>query len=234
MNQQINLYQPIFREERKLFSLKTVSLALSVVAVSLIAMWALGAHNVGNLAKAVEQLKVQQAAQEQMAQAAGVLLDAQGSPATIQNQVQALSAQLADRTTALALLRGGAAGQPKGFAQRLQALARQHTEGVWLDELLIGGLNGLALRGHSVSPELIPKYLQLLTSEPELSGALFNEVVIDRHEHHDEPELPTSRMAGSKEPGAKEKTASPFVRFSVSSSGMLEQAARDEAKRQGS
>jgi hypothetical protein len=229
MNQQINLYQPIFREERKLFSLKTVGLALSVVAASLIAMWAVGAYNVGNLAKAVTQLKEQQTAQEQMARAAGVLLDAQGSPVAIQAQVQALSAQLADRTNALALLRAGAAGEPKGFAPRLQALARQHTEGVWLDELLIGGPNGLALRGRSGSPDLIPKYLQLLATDPELSGALFNEVVIDRHEHHDELELPASR-----ERAAKDKDTSSTVRFSVSSNGMLDQLTFDATKRQGS
>jgi hypothetical protein len=229
MNQQINLYQPIFREERKLFSLQTVGLALGIVTGSLIAMWAFGLHNVNSLADAVVQLKAQQAAQQQMAQAAGLMLDAQGSPSQIQAQVQLLSAQLADRTNALALLQSGAAGEPRGFAQRLQALARQHTDGVWLDELLMGGANGLALRGHSVSPELIPKYLQLLTNEPELSGALFNEVVIDRHEHHDEIELPSS----PRDREAKAKSTSPTVRFSVSSNGMLNQLTFD-AKRQGS
>jgi hypothetical protein len=226
MNQQINLYQPIFREERKLFSLKTVSVALSIVVASLLAMWALGAHNVSNLAKAVEQLKAQQTAQEQMAQAAGVLLDAQGSPAAIQAQVQLLSAQLADRSNALNLLRAGAAGEPKGFAPRLQALARQHTEGVWLDELLIGGVNGLALRGRSVSPELVPKYLQLLTTESELSGARFNEVVIDRRVYHDEK--------AAIRAGKDKDDSSPTVRFSVSSNGMLEQLTFDAAKGQGS
>ncbi len=58
MHQQINLYQPIFREERKLFSLKTVALALGIVAVSLVAMWAIGAHNVGTMETAVAQLAV--------------------------------------------------------------------------------------------------------------------------------------------------------------------------------
>jgi hypothetical protein len=217
MNQQINLYQPIFREERKLFSLKTVALALGLVAVSLVAMWALGAHNVGKMDLAVTQLKAQQAAQEEMARAAGVLLDAQGSPNAVQAEVQRLSGLLADRTNALNLLRGGAAGEPRGFAPRLQALARQHTEGVWLDELLLGGgPNGLVLRGRSVNPELVPKYLQLLTNEPELSGARFDAVVIDRREHHDERAQPKSDSENEK------GSASPTVRFSVSSSALLD------------
>jgi hypothetical protein len=217
MNQQINLYQPIFREERKLFSLKTVALALGLVTASLVAMWALGAHNVGKMEKAVAQLKAQQVAQEDMARAAGVLLDAQGSPDAIQAQVKTLSSLLADRTNALSLLRGGAAGEPRGFAPRLQALARQHTEGVWLDELVIGGgPNGLVLRGRSLNPELVPRYLQLLTSEPELSGARFDAVIIDRREHHDD-------KAQAKADATKEKgAASATVRFSVSSSALLD------------
>jgi len=212
MHQQINLYQPIFREERKLFSLNTVALALLAVVAGLFAMWGFGAHNVDNLDKSIALLKQQQAAQERMAQAAGALMDAQGNPATLQAVVQILSTQLAERTKALELLRSGAAGEPRGFAPRLQALARQHTEGVWLDELLLGGgPNGLVLRGRCVDPELIPKYLQLLTLEPELSGARFDEVVIDHRKHHEKDA-----------PGRGEKdNDSPIVRFSVSSSSAL-------------
>jgi hypothetical protein len=224
MNQQINLYQPIFREERKLFSLKTVSLGLGIVAVALVGMWALAAHNVGKLEKAVAQLQAQQLAQEDMARSAGVLLDAQGGPANIQAQVQVLSTQLADRTTALNLLRSGAAGEPRGFGPRLQALARQHTEGVWLDELLLGGgPNGLVLRGRSLNPELVPRYLQLLASEPELAGARFDQVVIDRREHHD-PKAPLKADTDKK----GQTDAAPTVRFSVSSSALL------DAEEQGS
>jgi hypothetical protein len=203
MHQQINLYQPIFREERKLFSLSTVVLALTVVSVALVSIWLYGLHNVNNLDRSVQQLKQQQAAQEKMAQAAGALFDAQGNPAQLQAVVQVLSAQLAERTRALELLRSGALGEPRGFAPRLQALARQHLEGVWLEELLLGGgPNGLVLRGRCVDPELLPKYLHLLTTEPELSGARFDEVIIDRFKE------------GDKVQGAR-KQQNPFAHFSI-------------------
>jgi len=214
MHQQINLYQPIFREERKLISLQTVVKALLVVVLALFAMWGISSYNVNNLAKSVEQLKQQQAAQERMAQAAGALMDAQGNPASLQAVVQILSAQLAERTKALEMLRNGAAGEPRGFAPRLQALARQHTEGVWLDELLLGGgRNGLVLRGRCTDAELVPKYLQLLTQEPELAGARFDEVVIDHRKHH-EKDAPAR--------GEKDND-SPILRFSVSSASALQQ-----------
>jgi hypothetical protein len=169
---------------------------------------------VNDLDKSVAQLKQQQAAQEKMAQAAGALFDAQGNPAALQAVVQVLSSQLAERTKALELLRSGAAGQPRGFAPRLEALARQHTDGVWLDELLLGGgPNGMVLRGRCVDPELVPKYLQLLTMEPELSGARFDEVVMDHHKHHE-------KDAQARD--AKDADGS-TLRFSVSSTTALRQ-----------
>ncbi|HYM36573.1 MAG TPA: hypothetical protein VET48_14335, partial [Steroidobacteraceae bacterium] len=124
MHQQINLYQPIFREERKLFSLNTVVLGLSIVVVALLVMWGIARYNVNNLHKSVAQLKLQQAAQEKMAATAGALFGGQGNLSATQTTIQTLSAQLAERTKALDLLRSGAAGESKGFAPRLAALAR--------------------------------------------------------------------------------------------------------------
>lgn len=217
MHQQINLYQPIFREERKLFSLKTVSIAAGVVAAALLGMWALSAGNVAGLEKAVVQLREQQAAQEQLVQRANAMLDAQGSPATVEAEVKRLSALLAERTHALNLLRGGAAGESRGFAPRLAALARQRADGVWLEELVLGGAaNGLVLRGRSVDADRVPKYLQMLTEEPELSGARFDRVVLDRRKHHESKELPPGVADDADDSGA--------VRFSVSSSATAQQA----------
>jgi hypothetical protein len=216
MHQQINLYQPIFREERKLFSLKTVVWSLGIVAISLLLMWGVGARNVGGLAEAVAQFKQQLAAQERMAQAAGLMIDAQGNPADAQARVRTLSAQLAERTHALNLLRSGAAGQPKGFAPRMQALARQHTEGVWLDQLFFSsgphsGSGGMMLRGRSLQPELVPRYLQTLTGEPELSGARFDQVTIDRRTSHEATR--DARKGETEQPSAT-------VRFSISNSAV--------------
>lgn len=226
MHQQINLYQPIFREERKLFSLKTVLVAMAIVIASLLGMWALGARNVANLERAVTQLREQQAAQEQLAQKANAMLSAQGNPAAVEAEVKRLSALLAERTNALNLLRSGAAGESRGFAPRLAALARQRADGVWLEELVLGGgANGLILRGRSVSAERIPKYLQMLTAEPELSGARFDEVVLDRRKHH-ESEQP-SMVAEKEEDGN-------FVRFSVSSSAAARQVTKAADDRSGS
>jgi len=212
MHQQINLYQPIFREPRKLISLSTVAWGFALIAVALVAMWGIGFYNVKKLETSIAQLKQQQAAQERMAQAANALFDARGNAAELQAVVQILSSKLAERSKALEVLRSGVAGEPRGFASRLEALAHRHTEGVWLDELLLGGgPNGLVLRGRCVDADLVPKYLQQLTLEPELSGTRFDDVVIDRRKDHEKtPSVATEKNHNS-----------PTLRFSVSSARAL-------------
>ena len=232
MNQQINLYQPIFRQERKLFSLRTVGMALAIVAVVLLGIWGFSIRNVAKLAREVESVQRQLEAQQRMAAKVGGQLSASTSPEAVQANVKRLSALLAERTRALELLRNGAAGSRDGFAARLSALARSHIDGLWLERLMIGPnengssgtAGGLLLEGRSTDAQLIPVYLQQLADQPELSGARFDEVIIDRHPNREaaerealgKPPLPTGPSTQAKEDALAQST----VRFSVSSSSV--------------
>jgi Tfp pilus assembly protein PilN len=213
MHQQINLYQPIFRQERKLFSLRTVSMTLGIVVVALIAIWAFGKHNVSQLQRDVEAMRQQQASQQKMAATTGGLLSARSSPEALNANIKQLSVQLAERTRALDLLRSGAAGGSEGFAKRLSALARTHTSGLWLESLSLGGGSGLSLEGRSNDADLIPRYLQLLADQPELSGARFDQVVIDRYRDRDIAE----RAGKGQQLLPADAAPTSTVRFSVSS-----------------
>jgi hypothetical protein len=53
-----------------------------------------------------------------------------------------MTADLKARQRALEVLRGGAAGQAIGFAPRMEALARRHTDGVWLEHMQLSGVSG--------------------------------------------------------------------------------------------
>lgn len=223
MHQQINLYQPIFRHERKLFSLRTVGIGLSIVALGLIGFWSLGVYQVKNLERAVNDVRQQQSAQQRMADSATGQMNATTSPEQVQSNIKQLSSQLAERTQALDLLRNGAAGSSEGFANRLSALGRRHTEGLWLDRMLIGpyqvgGVAGgsLMLEGRSVDAQLVPTYLQELAEEPALTGARFDSVVIDRYKSREAAE----RAAQGKASPLDEVPNASTVRFSVSSGGL--------------
>ena len=54
------------------------------------------------------------------------------------------------------------------------ALARQSTAGLWITGLTLNGTDeSVVLAGRTQSPELVPGYLQRLTSEPTLAGQQF-------------------------------------------------------------
>jgi len=220
MHQQINLYQPIFRQERKLFSLRTVTITLSVVMVALLAIWGFGKYNVLQLERSVAAIRQQQQAQQHMAETAGGLLTARASPEALNASIKQLSAQLAERTRALDLLRSGAAGESEGFAKRLSALARTRTDGLWLERLSIGGSAGLSIEGRSNDADLLPRYLQELAKAPEFIGARFDQVVIDRYRDRDVAERAAK---GQLLPPADAKQMS-TIRFSVSSRAAREAA----------
>lgn len=203
--QQINLYQPIFRQERKLFSAQTVAMGLALVLATLVVLWLFASSKVQRLEAQIGAVREQQRVQEQMAGAAGALRAQRANPVDARARIQKLSSELADRTRARDLLRGGVAGRTTGFASRLEGLAQQHTDGLWLDRILLSGdVSAMSLEGGTMNPSLVPRYLQALASEPALNGARFDQFVIER-------------------PRAEE--AKPGVRFRAGSAALNEAAA---------
>src|SRR4051812_31866826 len=119
MRQQINLYQPIFRQERRLFSASVVGIAFAVIATALTSICIYGTSKVARLQSEVAQVRAQFEEQQHITDAAGQLRSSRANPTQIQAQIAALSKELADRAQALQLLRSGAAGQTTGFSERL-------------------------------------------------------------------------------------------------------------------
>lgn len=181
MRQQINLYQPIFRQERRLFSAKVVGIALGAVAATLTSIWLYGSAQVAGLESEVARMRTQYDEQQRIADAAGQLRSSRANPTQLQAHIAQLSKDLADRTQALQLLRSGAAGQTTGFSERLTALARQHVDGLWIDRLVFAGSSGsMSMEGRTVSAPLVPQYLKRLASESALQGTRFEEFHIER------------------------------------------------------
>jgi hypothetical protein len=236
MNQQINLYQPIFRQERKLLSLRTVLMALAIVSVALISIWGFSWRQVNRLAHDVDTVKHRLETQQQMVTSVSGQIAEKTTPEKVQANIKHLSALLADRSRALQLIRSGAAGSSAGFTARLEALARNHTDGLWLDHLSLSGgsetTGGLLLEGHALDAQLLPVYLQQLANEPNLSGARFDQVVIDRYATHEAAE---QAAQGRLSPGVTQAqpknqdltTSVSTVRFSVASSHNMISASKE-------
>ena len=181
MRQQINLYQPVAGDDSKALESRTLGLLAGGVVVCLLMIWGFGMTQVANLEKSVEALRAQQQAQEQAMTSLSAQHPNLVSPAMLQAQVTALSAQVATRTQALDILRHGGAGQTHGFAERMEALARRHTDGLWIDRVVLSGTTGaMSVGGSTVNPDLVPRYLRALAGESALSGTRFDALTIER------------------------------------------------------
>ncbi len=85
-----------------------------------------------------------------------------------------------------------------GYSRYLIGLARHSVEGVWLTAVTIRGAGrALEFEGRSIEPELVPRYLARLSTEPPLNGTEFRTFRMQRP---------------AVEPG---QAAVPFVEFAI-------------------
>jgi hypothetical protein len=219
MRQQINLYQPVFGEQRKPLSAGMCALVFGAIIIGLISYSVRAKIQLAELTQNVAALRVQQAEQEAQLAASGELLAARDKPAEIGARLRMLERTIAERRSALKILQSGAAGQALGFASRMEALARRHVDGLWIDKLVLSGTNGsMSLSGATLDADIVPIYLHNLARERVLSGTRFDEFVIERP--------PTNGIESSNysEPGVsapKKRTAAPqHIRFRAGSKSL--------------
>jgi len=178
--QQINLYQPIAKGPQGTLSAATAVRLMALVVVALGGIWGFSEWEVHKLHNGVDTVRAQHQAQEQI-RAAG-LSDLEAlSQEDLDARVTAISASLDGKTRALQQLQAEGSARNASFAARLEGLARQHVDGVWLDHLTLGGTaNALSISGTTVSPTLVPQYLHNLAIDPALRGAQIDEFVIEQ------------------------------------------------------
>jgi hypothetical protein len=180
MQQQVNLYQPIFRPQRRLFAAATALWAMGLVVVVLLATWGYGLMRVTHLGQDLVRLRSLQQQQLLIAANTGAARLGRPSPVALQATANQLLADLKQRQLALAVLRSGAAGDAGGFARRLEALAHRHIDGLWLDQIvLVGGAGVASISGRTLDADLVPVYLQALTAESALAGTRFESFRIE-------------------------------------------------------
>lgn len=181
MSQQINLFNPIFLEQKKVFGALPMAEALGiVVAGALLLTWFAG-QRVDELEKTAAAGKAVLATREKRLAEANV----QFAP---RQKTPALAAELANAEAELrslhqveSVLRGGALGNTAGYSEYFRAFARQNVSGLWLTGVsIVGAGNELGVQGRALQPTLIPAYIARLKSERIMSGKSFASLDISR------------------------------------------------------
>ncbi|HEX6550698.1 MAG TPA: hypothetical protein VF117_08490, partial [Gammaproteobacteria bacterium] len=135
MIQQINLYQPIFRKERKVFSSPTV---MQITAIFVLALFLIYVYSLWQTRLLTRQLATLQK-QEQQGTAHLTQLEKSIPKATADpSLVAALKKAETERDLkqqALNLVSTRSLGSTTGFDAQLEGLARQDLRGLWLTDI---------------------------------------------------------------------------------------------------
>lgn len=175
MNQQINLYQPIFRRQKKIFSAATMLQTSVFFLVVLTSLYIYGELKMQPMQEQYDQ--VNQDLAQMQGQIARLESKAPAASASklLENEIEKLGAELEKRKQVQELLASQQVGNTKGLSIYLESFARQHVQGIWLTGFNISnGGKLLGLRGKTLSSELVPMYIARLADEKALSGTAFN------------------------------------------------------------
>jgi hypothetical protein len=191
VSQQINLFNPVFRIQKKYFS----SVAMVRALVIICAACALLAWDAANRVRAMKlqaaATDVRLAARQQRLNEVRTQYAPRASSTVLPAEIKAAALELSLLASAGDTIKGGRLGQAGGFSGYFRALARQDLEGVWLTDIVIGsGGATLSLQGNAMQAELVPQYLQRLAQEPAMKGKSFSTLEIGA------PPLPETGPSG--------------------------------------
>ena len=183
MNQQINLFQPIFRKERKILSFNAMVQVCLIIVVALGGIGGYGWWQGQDLKKELVSLKAQHG--ERIAQLEMISRESSKlrSKDQTENEISRLEQELKAEQYILSVLDGKQLRQIKGFSTYFESFSRQIVKGLWLTgfDVAQGGMS-VQIRGSSVEPEYVPQFLQGLSKEDQLTGTEFSVLQMLREE----------------------------------------------------
>jgi len=183
MNQEINLYQPMFRKQKIVFSAVTM---LQVGLFFLLIFSSLYIYQKSRLNPYQQQLLIIDRELVQLGEQVTALESSQNSQSKsklLENEIAKLTKELEQRERISNVLSNRSFGNTSGFSSYLEAFARGHIQGTWLTNVNISqGGSSLGLKGKTLSSELVPVYLQKLAKEESLNGSAFNVMELARIE----------------------------------------------------
>jgi len=181
INQQINLFQPIFRKERKLLSFRILAQACAAVLVVLTLMYGWSMQQTQQMETDLAQLKKQQTQFSTQLAEVSVRLAGMKTDTAPQLALANLEQELTARQKVVAALRQVKDSYTHGVSNYLESFSRQAPKGVWLTGFTVqAGGEGLVIRGRSLQAALVPTFLQRLSSEDALKGTEFGLLQIQR------------------------------------------------------
>jgi len=183
MMQQINLYQPIFRKQKRLFSAVALLQVSLVVLAGLFLITIYSYWQRATLEDDLAQLKVRETDMTARVETLNMQYPQSIKSKQLEHRVAQAEAEILDKRAALAKLRELNLGEGGEFSAYLEGLARQRITDLWLTSILISqGGSHLLLKGSALDPATVPRFLQRLSSETVFNGKQFKSLLMSRPE----------------------------------------------------
>lgn len=220
MSQQINLFNPIFRQQKKYLSVVTILQSLGLILLGGLLLSGYASYRSSRLASEAAIVDSQLTmAQTQLSRAEASYAPRPKS-ALLDEDIKKTEAQLKSLQAVSDILQKGELGNTKGYANYLRAFARQIVDGLWLTGFNIYGAGTeIGLSGRALRPESVPIYIGRLKSEPIMQGKAFSALKM---------QVPQITEAGK---GGDAVTTRPvsagYIEFNLQSTGLSRQQAEE-------
>ncbi len=210
MSRQINLFNPVFLAQKKVFNAVAMAQALAVLLIGCVALGAYEQLRNTALAKTAAEGAAQLARRQARLESVNVEFAPRQHSKALDAELAEAQARADALRDVLGVVERNELGSASGYARYFKAVARQTMSGLWLTGLSVGGSGGdIDLQGRAVNATLVPNYLGRLSREPLFQGKAFGAMRIGQP------------AAGAKDGAA---AAPAFVEFEVSTAGAREGA----------
>lgn len=181
MSQQINLYNPIFLQQRKVLGAAAILLAWALLLCGLLALVLYGKQRTANLQARVTAASAMLAQkQERQTSTRAQFAPRQSDPNLVGELAQA-RAELTALQSAAAVLQRGDIGNTLGYSAYFRAFSAQAVPGLWLTGVTIAGAGSqITLQGGVLTAALLPNFISRLSREDVMQGQFFDNLQISQ------------------------------------------------------
>ncbi len=184
--QQINLYQSDLQKKKARLSSQRLLIAMASVSGLMLVLSLLYVLQLRQLEAKLATTQAAQAAKMAQLKTLQAQLQARHKNKQLQAEVDALIHEINRRQKIMKVLGEQRFGNIEGFSEHVSGLARQRIDGLWLTEVRISqGGASLGMKGQALKAELLPRYLQRLSTETVFTGKAFKTLSISRN--HEQP-----------------------------------------------
>jgi hypothetical protein len=183
VSQQINLYQPIFRKEEKKFSTVAMLQSVGLVVIGVTLLYAFTWWQGQALKTELKRVEQNHAAASKRLADATQKFGQRKGPSSLDNEISRMEGEIVAKQQMQEILQRGMFSNTSGFSDYFASFARQRVPGVWLTGFDITGAGeAMSLAGRTTNPELVPRFMQKLSSEKTLAGIEFRTFQMSRPE----------------------------------------------------